>query len=129
MGLIGTGLCLAIFALVIWRGLRVAFFCPDRFGMLAALGIVVSLAVNVIMHVGVCAKFFPTTGQPLPFVSYGGTSLCASLFAMGVLLNISGHSMESVPESIRDNAKKRQMLVGTAKNRTGQRAPHSRVLA
>ncbi len=119
LGLMGTVLCLALFALVIWRGLRVSYFCPDRFGSLAALGIIVSLSVNVIMHVGVCAKFFPTTGQPLPFVSYGGTSLCAGLFAMGVLLNISGHSLESIPESWRENPKKWQLLAGAAQNHPG----------
>jgi cell division protein FtsW len=78
------------------------------------------LAVNVIMHVGVCAKFFPTTGQTLPFVSYGGTSLCACLFAMGVLLNISGHSLESIPAAWRENPKKWQMLAGAAQNRPGR---------
>lgn len=129
LGLIGTSLCLALFALVIWRGLRVSFYCPDRFGSLAALGIVVSLAVNVIMHVGVCAKFFPTTGQPLPFVSYGGTSLCACLFSMGVLLNISGHSLESIPESWRANPKKWQMLAGAAQTRPGARLRRGKVAA
>jgi cell division protein FtsW (lipid II flippase) len=81
---------LSLFALVVWRGLRVAYHCPDRFGALAAAGLSVSVAVNVAMHVGVCVKLFPTTGQPLPFISYGGTSLLANLFGMGVLLNISG---------------------------------------
>lgn len=113
LGLMGTVLCLSLFALVIWRGLRVSFHCPDRFGSLAALGIVVSLAVNVIMHVGVCAKFFPTTGQPLPFVSYGGTSLCACLFSMGVLLNISGHSLEFIPEAWKNQNKKREAFSKT----------------
>ncbi len=114
LGLVGTALCLLLFGVVIWRGLRIAFLCPDRFGSLAALGIVVSLAVNVIMHVGVCAKFFPTTGQPLPFISYGGTSLVVGLFAMGVLLSISGHSLETLPESWRSNPKKWQLLAGAA---------------
>jgi cell division protein FtsW len=121
LGLMGTALCLALFALVVWRGLRVAFHCPDRFGSLVALGVIVSLSVNVIMHVGVCAKFFPTTGQTLPFVSYGGTSLVASLFAMGVLLNISGHSLESIPESWRANPQKWQMLAGAAQAKMGGR--------
>jgi cell division protein FtsW len=128
LGLMGTTLCLTLFALVIWRGLRVSFYCPDRFGSLAALGIVISLSVNVIMHVGVCAKFFPTTGQPLPFVSYGGTSLCAGLFAMGVLLNISGHSLESIPESWRTNPKKWQMLAGAAKSRPSSRLGREKVV-
>ena len=119
LGLMGTGLCLLLFAVVIWRGLRIAFLCPDRFGSLAALGITVSLAVNVIMHVGVCAKFFPTTGQPLPFLSYGGTSLVVGLFAMGVLLGISGHSLETMPESWRANPKKWALLAGAAAKSEG----------
>jgi cell division protein FtsW len=122
LGLFGTALCLALFAVVIWRGLRIAFFCPDRFGSLVALGTVVSLGVNVIMHVGVCAKFFPTTGQPLPFLSYGGTSLVVGLFAMGILLNISGHSLETMPESWRANPRKWQMLAGAAAKAAGPKA-------
>jgi cell division protein FtsW len=121
LGLMGTVLCLSLFALVVWRGLRVSYHCPDRFGSLVALGVVISLSVNVFMHVGVCAKFFPTTGQVLPFVSYGGTSLVASLFAMGVLLNISGHSLESIPESWRNNPQKWQMLAGAAQAKVGGR--------
>ncbi len=121
LGLVGTLLCLALFALVIWRGLRISYHCPDRFGSLVALGVTISLSVNVFMHVGVCAKFFPTTGQTLPFVSYGGTSLVASLFAMGVLLNISGHSLDSIPESWRNNPQKWQMLAGAAKAKVGGR--------
>lgn len=121
LGLLGTIACLALFALVIWRGLRIAYHCPDRFGSLVALGVTVSLSVNVIMHVGVCAKFFPTTGQTLPFVSYGGTSLVAGLFAMGVLLNISGHSLESIPPSWRANPEKWGMLAGAARAKPGAR--------
>jgi len=129
LGLLGTVVCLSLFALVIWRGLRVSFHCPDRFGSLAALGIVVSLGVNVIMHVGVCAKFFPTTGQPLPFVSYGGTSLCASLFSMGVLLNISSHSLEFIPESWKSLTKKGQGLAEQARNRSRSRSGNETIPA
>jgi cell division protein FtsW len=92
-GFVGSAVILLLFGLVVWRGLRVAYRCPDRFGALAAVGLSVSVAVNVAMHVGVCVKLFPTTGQPLPFISYGGTSLLANLFGMGVLLNISGAAM------------------------------------
>ena len=129
LGLIGTLACLSLFALVVWRGLRISFHCPDRFGSLAALGIVVALSVNVIMHVGVCAKFFPTTGQPLPFVSYGGTSLVAGLFAMGVLLNISGQTLESIPESWRSHPEKWKLLAGAARARPGSRRPRGAKVA
>lgn len=90
LGFLGTMTVLLLFALVIWRGMRVAYRCSDDFGKLVATGLTVAMAVNVFMHVGVCVKLFPTTGQTLPFISYGGTSLIACLFGMGVLLNISG---------------------------------------
>ncbi len=112
LGWLGTTFCLTLFALVVWRGLRVSFYCADRFGSLAALGITISLAVNVIMHIGVCAKFFPTTGQPLPFVSYGGTSLCTVLFSMGILLNISGNTSEYIPALWKKNVQRGQLLSG-----------------
>lgn len=108
LGYAGTAACLMLFAIVVWRGLRTAYWCPDRFGSLVAMGATFSIAVNVIMHVGVCAKFFPTTGQPLPFVSYGGTSLCTALFLMGVLLNISQHAAQGEPPAwMKDPAKVR----------------------
>ena len=97
LGFIGTLAILLLFALVVWRGMRVAYRCQDRFGALVAAGLTLAVAVNVFMHVGVCIKMFPTTGQPLPFISYGGTSLIASLFGMGVLLNISGTIPLSAP--------------------------------
>jgi cell division protein FtsW len=92
LGFVGTMAVLSLFGLVVWRGLRVARSCPDSFGSLLAAGLSVSIALSVIVHVGVCVKLFPTTGQPLPFVSYGGTSLIMNLLGMGILLNISGAS-------------------------------------
>ncbi len=89
-GFAGTTICLFLFGIIIWRGLSISYQCPDKFGSLVALGITTSIGVNVIMHVGVCAGFFPTTGQPLPFVSFGGTALCVTMFLSGVILNISG---------------------------------------
>lgn len=89
-GFLGSITVLALFAFIVWRGFRIAYLCQDAFGALVATGLSVSIAVNVAMHVGVCIKLFPTTGQPLPFISYGGTSLLANLFGMGILLNISG---------------------------------------
>jgi cell division protein FtsW len=98
LGFVGSLGVLILFGMLVWRGLRVAQGCPDRFGSLMAVGICASIALNVIVHVGVCVKLFPTTGQPLPFVSYGGTSLIINLLAMGILLNISGtSSMSSEP--------------------------------
>jgi cell division protein FtsW len=59
----------------------------------------VAISINVIMHVGVCAGFFPTTGQPLPFVSYGGSALCTMMFFCGVMLSISGDTTAELQNS------------------------------
>ncbi|HLU69900.1 MAG TPA: putative peptidoglycan glycosyltransferase FtsW [Fibrobacteria bacterium] len=94
LGFFRTFAVMAVFAVVIWRGLRIARGCSDRFGSLLAVGICASIALNFIVHVGVCVKLFPTTGQPLPFVSYGGTALIINLLGMGILLNISSAARE-----------------------------------
>lgn len=128
LGYIGTATCILLFGVVVWRGLRTAYWCPDRFGSLVALGATVSVAVNVIMHVGVCAKFFPTTGQPLPFVSYGGTSLCTALFLMGVLLNISQHAAQGEPPAWMKDPAKVRLLNGAGPKPRKAAAPAPRVV-
>ncbi len=92
----GTLPVLILFGLVIWRGLVIARGCNDRFGSLLATGLVASLAFSALLHMAVNTGLIPVTGQPLPFVSYGGTSLVAQLLGMGILLNISG-SVTSAP--------------------------------
>jgi len=99
LGFFRTLLVMMVFGVVVWRGLRIARDCPDRFGSLMAVGVVASIALNLTVHIGVCVKLFPTTGQPLPFVSYGGTSLIINLLAMGILLNISGTAAEPVEQA------------------------------
>ncbi len=124
LGYFGTAICLLLFALLIWRGMRTAYWCPDRFGSLVAFGATISIAVNVLMHVGVCAKFFPTTGQPLPFVSYGGTSLCTALFLMGVVLNVSQHAAQGEPPAwMKDPSKVRLLNGGGPKSRKSGSIP------
>jgi cell division protein FtsW len=105
LGLLGTAGCLLLFSLVVWRGLRIAFRCGNRFGSLVAVGIVISISISVLMHVGVCTGIFPTTGQPLPFVSYGGTALVTMMFFTGVMLNISGNR-EDDPKLARQRTRK-----------------------
>jgi cell division protein FtsW len=118
-GFFGTMVVLGLFGLILWRGLRIAYACTDRFGGLVAAGISISVALNVAMHVGVCVKLFPTTGQPLPFVSYGGTSLIANLLGMGILLNISNAASASAA------AEPKPRLVWHAARRTSPLRPFS----
>lgn len=92
LGLIGTLTVLSIFGLFLWRGLRVALLAPDRFGMLLSLGIVTGIVVQALFNISVVLSLVPTKGIPLPFISYGGSSLVLTLASVGILLNISQHS-------------------------------------
>lgn len=95
LGFVGVVLLLAAFAFVIYRGVRIALSVRDRFGTLVAFGITCALALQVIVNVGVVTSAIPSTGQSLPFISAGGSSLIVFFTAMGVLLNISRHMKTS----------------------------------
>ncbi|HET7327660.1 MAG TPA: rod shape-determining protein RodA [Nocardioidaceae bacterium] len=88
LGLLGAGLVIALFALLLWRGLRIALRAGDMFGRLAAAGIVCWFGFQAFQNIGMCLGIMPITGVPLPLVSYGGTSMFVSLMAIGLLLNI-----------------------------------------
>lgn len=89
-GLIGALLLLGIFAVILLRGvLRVARHAPDPLGLFLAVGLVVTLSVYGFVHAAVTSGLLPVTGLPLPFVSYGGTSMLANGMMAGILLNIS----------------------------------------
>lgn len=90
LGLIGAVVLLGLFFLLAWYGIRVATRAPDRFGGLMAVGITVWITSQAVINIGAVVGVLPVTGIPLPFVSYGGSSLVISMAAMGVLLNIAG---------------------------------------
>jgi cell division protein FtsW len=92
LGLLGTATLLLAFLLIFWRGMRAALRAPDRFGFYLALGISNLLVLQALINMGVCLGLLPTKGLPLPFISYGGSSLMASMAATGLLLNVSQHS-------------------------------------
>lgn len=89
LGFIGATILIALFAVYGWRGLRAAFSAPDNFGRLLALGITAMVLSQSLINFAVVLGMVPTKGIPLPFVSYGGSSLLVMLLATGVLLNIS----------------------------------------
>jgi cell division protein FtsW len=92
LGLVGTALLLVGFTVLFWRGMRAALRAPDRFGFYLALGVTSLLTIQALIHMAVCLGLFPTKGLPCPFISYGGSSLVASMAAAGLLLNVSQHS-------------------------------------
>ncbi len=89
LGLIGTVAVLGAFLFLAWRGVRASLRAPDRFGALLAGGITSWICMQAFINVSAVTGVIPTTGIPLPFISYGGTSLATSLVGMGILLNIS----------------------------------------
>ena len=89
LGFVGTALVLAAYLALFLRGLKIAGSAPDRFGYLLAAGLTVNLSVYVAMNIAVVTGVIPTTGLPLPFLSYGGSALVVNLGVIGVLLNIA----------------------------------------
>ena len=92
LGLVGTLTVLLVFAVFLWRGIRTSLLAPDRFGMLLSLGLVTGIVVQALFNISVVLSLVPTKGIPLPFISYGGSSLVPTLAAVGILLNISQHT-------------------------------------
>lgn len=92
LGFVGAVAVMCAYGFIIFRGMRTALRCRDRFGSLLATGITVVFALQVFVNIGVVTGSMPTTGQALPFISAGGSSLLIFLAAMGVLLNISRYT-------------------------------------
>jgi cell division protein FtsW len=92
LGLVGTLTILFVFGLFLWRGIRTSLLAPDRFGMLLSMGLVTGIVVQALFNMSVVLSIVPTKGIPLPFISYGGSSLVPTLAAVGILLNISQHA-------------------------------------
>jgi len=88
-GLLGLGLLILLYAVLIWRGLRAAYNAADPFGCYLALGVTTLVGVQALVNLGVVTVLLPTKGLTLPFVSYGGTSLVTLLLASGLLLSVS----------------------------------------
>ena len=88
-GLIGTVFIAIIFCFVFWRGMLIAMDAPDDFGRFLAIGLSLMITAQAFVNMGVVTGILPTTGVPLPFISYGGSSLLSNMIAGGILLNIS----------------------------------------
>ena len=95
LGLVGATAILICFCVIAWRGLRTSLRAPDRFGAFLALGLTAMVVVQAFFNMSVVLGLLPTKGIPLPFVSFGGSSLLMSMLGMGILLNVSQHASAS----------------------------------
>ena len=88
-GLVGTLTVVFAFGLLLWRGARAALMAEDRFGTLLGIGLITGIIVQALFNISVVISIVPAKGIPLPFISYGGSSVIVTLIAVGILLNIS----------------------------------------
>lgn len=108
LGLVGAVCLLALLVLLCWFGLRAAHRAPDRFGGLLGVALVAWIAAETFINIGAVIGLLPVTGIPLPFVSYGGSSLVIDLAAAGLLVNIARH--EARPGQPPPHATRRPLL-------------------
>lgn len=96
LGFIGCLLVIGLFWTFIHRGLLIASRCPDMYGKLLAVGITFSIGFQAFLNMSVASSLLPATGVPLPFISYGGSSLMVSMWMVGILLNISKKRVKKI---------------------------------
>jgi cell division protein FtsW len=89
LGLVGTLAVVVAFGLLLWRGARAAVKAPDRFGNLLGIGLITGIVVQALFNISVVTSILPAKGIPLPFISYGGSSVLVTMAAVGLLLSIS----------------------------------------
>jgi len=99
LGLVGSVVLVGLLGVVLWRALRIAARTDDLFGRVAAAGIACWFGFQAFQNIGMCLGIMPVTGVPLPFVSYGGSSMFAGLLAIGLLQNI--HARTVAPAAVR----------------------------
>jgi cell division protein FtsW len=93
-GILGVSIVLLLYALLIYQGVKIALRAPDRFGTYLASGLTLAVGLQAFINCAVVMGLLPTKGLPLPFISYGGSSLLTNLLAMGILMNISSYAKE-----------------------------------
>jgi len=96
MGFVGCLLVIGLFFTFVQRGFLIAGRCPDMYGKLLAVGLTFSIGFQAFLNMSVASSFLPTTGVPLPFISYGGSSLIVSMWMVGILLNISKKRIKKI---------------------------------
>jgi cell division protein FtsW len=106
-GFIGSFVILLLFFVLFSRGLKISMEINDDFGQLLASGIVIVIFQYFLVHFGVALSLLPTTGQPLPFISYGGSAIVTNLYAIGIVLNISKYRRKKINDEFSFNYNRR----------------------
>lgn len=96
LGFLGSIFLIGLFVFLIYKGFKIAENCDEPFGKLVAFGLTCWLGIQTIVNLGAMVSIFPLTGVPLPFISYGGSALLANLMAVGILINISSKSKQTL---------------------------------
>jgi len=104
-GFIGCLFIIILFLTIIHRGIVIATHAQDMYGKLLAIGLTFSLGIQGFINMGVTSSFIPATGVPLPFISYGGSSLVVSMAMVGILLNISKRRITKIGTSTNEQQK------------------------
>lgn len=100
LGFVGCLVIMLLYLLFLFRGLRIGTGARSLLGTLVASGVTVTITVYALVHVAVTLSLIPTTGQPLPFISYGGSAMVANMLAAGVLLKVSRYQTRDVDEVV-----------------------------
>ena len=122
LGLIGCLTVIGLFALLVYRGFRIALQAPDAFGAVLAAGVTCWLVFQALIHMAVVTATMPFTGIPLPFISVGGSSLVTSLAGVGLLLSVSRGNSKRITKGITKGAKGAKGTKRSTKKRVWQRA-------
>ncbi len=110
-GFIGTTIILILFLVILWRGIAIARAAKNPYGQFLAVGLTMSLVLYAVINAGVVTMLLPTTGLPMPFLSYGGSSLLFVGITVGILINISKQAhLKSFEERISDTKEKQRNL-------------------
>lgn len=94
LGFVGTILLLGLYAVILWRGIKIALEARDLLGSLLAAGAVSFLFFHIVVNIGMAMGMLPATGLPLPFLSYGGSFMISNLMVIGILLNVQLHKIK-----------------------------------
>jgi cell division protein FtsW len=120
-GIFGSLIVLCLYAVFIWRGLRIAHKAPDMLGSLLAGGLIIWIGMEAMINMGVLVGLLPFAGNALPLMSSGGSSLVMTLMAIGIILNVSSQSYKKQPSTVSEDERRNYSASIDLRRRNGRR--------